>query len=129
MPVVRSLTRWKTRAGKVRDIRLYQSYKNMRNRIAGNIKSGRGGFPIWAGLECDFRDFPDFRAWALSHGYCKTFCSLDREKSTQGYVKSNLRWVTVLQNSTYANLCGLKKQRELRAAAARVAGQQEWAGA
>ncbi len=129
VPVIRSLCVWTTRDGKRRVIRLYKSWKNMHDRVAGTTKSGRGGMPIWAGLECGFADWPDFRAWALSHGYSKTRCSLDRERSTLGYIKSNLRWVTPLQNSTFANLCGLKKQRQLKRDAARRAGQQEWATA
>ena len=70
--------------------------------------------PIWYGLECDFADWPDFRTWALANGYSKLNRSLDRERSNLGYIKSNLRWVTVLQNSTYANLIGAAKRRKLQ---------------
>lgn len=113
MPVLRSITTWRTRTGKRRLIRLFKSWRNMNDRIGGHIKSGRGGQPIWAGLECDFSDWADFRAWALAHGYCRVRCSLDRESSFRGYVRTNLRWVTPLQNSTYANLIGAKKRRQL----------------
>lgn len=113
MPVIRSLTVWTTRDGRKRLIRLYKSWRNMNDRIGGHIKSGRGGQPIWAGLECDFSGWPDFRAWALANGYGRVRCSLDRENSYRGYVRGNLRWVTCLQNSTYANLIGAKKRQQL----------------
>ena len=127
MPVVVNLRSYKRPNGQRVRIRLYGAYRNMLARIRGQVRTGRGGAPIWYGLETDFKDFEDFRAWALANGYSRIRCSLDREKSHRGYIRSNLRWVTPLQNSTFANLCGLKTQRRLRKEAARFAGQQECA--
>jgi hypothetical protein len=113
MPQLRSVTEWTTREGRVRRIRLYMSWRNLNSRIQGHVTTGRGGLPIWAGLECDFKDWADFRTWALANGYSRIRCSLDRERSQFGYIKTNLRWVTPLQNSTYANLVGSRKRRQL----------------
>lgn len=117
MPVVRkSGIRCYTRPnGQRRFIKLFGAYCNMLARIRGQVRTGRSGLPIWAGLPTDFTDFDDFRAWALAKGYSKTNCSLDRKKSHLGYERSNLRWVTPLQNSTYANLIGAAKRRQLQA--------------
>jgi hypothetical protein len=101
--------------GKRRFIKLYGAYCNMLARIRGQVRTGRGGLPIWAGLPTDFRDFDDFRTWALANGYSRTRCSLDREHSHIGYLKSNCRWVTCAENSMYANLIGAKKRKQLAA--------------
>lgn len=95
-------------------IRLYKSWTNLHDRINGHIKSGRKGLPIWLGMDCGFFDWQDFREWALAHGYSKTRCSLDRIKSHVGYHRENLRWVTKLENSTYANLIGARRSAQLR---------------
>ena len=115
MPIVRSFRRYTRPNGRDRFIRLYGSYCNMLARIRGQVRTGRSGLPIWAGLETDFGDFDDFRTWALANGYSKIRCSLDRERSHLGYIRSNLRWVTCLENSTFANLAGSKKLKELAA--------------
>jgi hypothetical protein len=93
VPVIRSLTTWHTRDGKRRIVRLYKAWRNLHDRIQGHIVSGRGGLPIWAGLECGFADWAAFRRWALRNGYSKQRCSLDRIRSNQGYTPSNCRWV------------------------------------
>lgn len=113
MPVLRSLTVWTTRDGKRRLIRLYKSWRNLNDRIQGHVKSGRGGVPIWAGLDCGFCDWADFREWALANGYSRERRSLDRIRSSEGYIPGNIRWVTPLENSTYANLIGNKKRKQL----------------
>ena len=94
--------RWKTRTGKVRYIRLYKSWRNMWGRIHGSNHAGNGATP-WKGLPCDFKDWPDFRAWALTHGYSKPNCSLDRKDDNEGYLKSNCRWITRSQNTKWQN--------------------------
>lgn len=125
MPVVRSIRRYTRPNGQRRFIKLYGSYCNMLARIRGQVRTGRGGVPIWTGMKTDFMNFDDFRAWALANGYSRIRCSLDREKSNLGYIRSNLRWVTPLQNSTFAVLAGVKKRRQLKRQIARLAGQQE----
>lgn len=112
MPVLRSIKTYHRSTGIQRFVRLYGSYCNMNARIRGQVRTGRGGAPIWAGLECDFESFDDFRAWALANGYGRERCSLDRKDSRRGYLRTNLRWVTKLENSTYANLIGGRKARE-----------------
>jgi hypothetical protein len=118
MPVLRSLTYCRTRDGRRRVIRLYKAWRNLNDRIQGHVKSGRGGLPLWMGLERDFANWAEFRAWALANGYSKTRCSLDRINSREGYIPSNLRWVTPLENSTFANLAGVKKRKQLQEDAA-----------
>lgn len=115
MPVLRSITVYHRLDGRRHRIRLYKSWRNMRDRIAGHIRTGRGGMPIWLGLETDFMSWADFRQWALSHGFSKRRCSLDRRDSRIGYMRHNCRWVTVLENSTFANLIGAKKRKQLAA--------------
>jgi hypothetical protein len=121
MPVLRTIVVWRTRDGRRRLIRLYKAWRNLNDRIQGHVKTGRGGVPIWAGLECGFAGWPEFRAWALANGFSRTRCSLDRIRSREGYIPSNLRWVTPLENSTFANLIGAKKRKQLSQRAARAA--------
>lgn len=96
---------WTTRAGKRRRVPLYRAYMNMRARLAGTASAGDGSRP-WVGLACDFIDFEDFRAWALANGYSKQNNSLDRYPFPEdGYVRENLRWVSVPENTKFENQC------------------------
>ena len=99
MPIVRSFRRYTRPNGRDRFIKLHGSYCNMLARIRGQVRTGRSGLPIWAG----------------AHGYSRVRCSLDRERSHLGYIRSNLRWVTCLENSTFAKLAGSKKLKQLAA--------------
>ena len=96
------VVRWRTRTGKWRVIRLYKSYKNMLDRIAGHNHAGNGATP-WKGLENGFIDFQHFRTWALSNGYSKLNCSIDRIREDMGYSEANCQWVTRSQNTAYQN--------------------------
>jgi hypothetical protein len=101
---LRSITEY-THKGKRRRIRLYAAYQNMRGRLAGRQPAGDGSTP-WKGLACDFKDFADFRAWALANGYSKANNSLDRAPfPDEGYVRHNLRWVSVSANTKFENQC------------------------
>lgn len=98
MPVLRSKTEWTTRRGRTRVIRLYRSYKNMIGRVRGWNYDGCG-VKRWMGLQCEFLTFSEFRLWALANGYCKARNSLDRIDQTQGYLRDNMRWISVAQNT------------------------------
>ena len=97
------VTEWRTRDGKLRRIRLYKAYMNMRERVAGI--QGSNGVARWKGLHIGFINFAHFRHWALGAGYSRVNCSLDRIDSSKGYVEDNLRWVPICVNSgrAYAN--------------------------
>lgn len=98
---LRSRTVYRLRDGRRRVIRLFKTWRNMRDRIGGCIgtKTSEGRAPIWKGLPTDFRNFTDFRAWALTAGYNRERNSLDRIDANGGYVRSNLRFVMVAENS------------------------------
>jgi hypothetical protein len=103
MPVLRTIKTYR-HGGRKRFIRLYRSWWNMRNRVAGAIRSGNGN-AIWEGLTIDpawVDSFEAFRAWALANGYSRRRCSLDRKLTSKGYGPDNCRWLTVLQNSALA---------------------------
>lgn len=100
MPVLRSTTTWTTRAGKRRRIRLREAYLNMLGRTRGQKHAGNGK-RAWAGLPVCFKDWAEFRSWALSSGYSRTRNSLDRIDVDEGYCPTNLRWVTVAQNTSF----------------------------
>lgn len=102
MPVVRTLRTYRCRSGK-RFVRLYRSWLNMHNRVAGVIRSGNGK-AVWhgKGVAPEWDDFMAFRAWALAHGYSRQRCSLDRKRTSEGYGPGNCRWLTVRQNSCLA---------------------------
>lgn len=70
----------------------------MKDRVAGVKRTGNGK-SVWAGLPIEWQTFEEFRAWALAHGYSRTRCSLDRERTAEGYGPGNCRWLTVRQNS------------------------------
>ena len=111
MPVLRAVTEWQTRTGKRRRIRLYGAWRNLRMRCAGRIANGSGAFQ-WKGLAIGFFDWADFREWALGAGYSAINCSLDRfPDPKKGYFPSNLRWVTVEQNSACSGIVRMRKAR------------------
>jgi len=103
MPVLRSVTRWTTRSGKRRSVRLYRAWESMQNRVAGRARAGNGSCP-WRGLPVAWKTWPEFRAWALSAGYSKARNSLDRIDSRKGYGPDNCRWTTVAENTAYARV-------------------------
>ena len=100
MPVLRTLRTYRHRGGK-RFIRLYRSWYNLLDRVHGVKKDGSGN-PIWFGLEVEWKSFMEFRNWALTHGYAKLRCSLDRRESQEGYTVKNCRWGTVAENSRHS---------------------------
>lgn len=102
MPVLRTTRTYRCRSGK-RFVRLYQTWRNMRSRVKGNIRSGNGE-AIWVGVGIapEWQDFDNFRAWALANGYSRKYCSLDRKRTAEGYGPDNCRWLTVAQNSLLA---------------------------
>lgn len=95
MPVLRSVTEYRV-SGRRRRIRLYEAWRNMIGRTHGGKSRRRG---LWRGLCVGFKDWPEFRAWALTHGYSKKCNSLDRKNTGKGYFPDNLRWVTVADNT------------------------------
>jgi hypothetical protein len=98
---LRSIRFYRSR-GETRTIRLYQSWRNMRNRVRGTTRAGNGT-NLWAGLTIEWPTFEDFRAWALANGYCRRFNSLDREREAEGYGPGNCRWVTRAVNTANQN--------------------------
>lgn len=100
MPVVRSVTTYKRRDGKRRNVRLFKAWRNMKDRVAGTNYAGNRSKP-WEGLEIGFRDWPHFRAWALANGYSRQRNSLDRRDPDKGYTPENCRWVTVAENTSF----------------------------
>lgn len=106
MPVIRSTTSYKTRAGKVRRIRLFEAWRNMLGRTRG-VKHAGNGKRAWVGLPVCFADWAEFRTWALANGYGTRTPSggkrnsLDRIDPDKGYCPENLRWVTVSENTSF----------------------------
>lgn len=100
MPVLRTLKTYRHR-GRKRFVRLYRAWYNLRDRVRGVKKDGRGN-PIWHGLEVEWQTFEEFREWALANGYSRTRCSLDRRDPAGHYTRENCRWLTVSQNSARA---------------------------
>ena len=100
MPRVRSLTEWRTRDGKRRRIRLFAAWQNMRGRCSGRLHAGNGARP-WKGLQIAWRDFAEFRSWAIASGYSRRLCSLDRVRGWEGYGPTNCRWLTREDNTRW----------------------------
>jgi hypothetical protein len=96
------LTRWRTRNGRRRNIRLYKSWNNLNARLAGSNVAGNGSRP-WKGLPNAFESWPAFRSWAVANGYSKARCSLDRKDASQGYGPENCQWLTVAENTKKMN--------------------------
>jgi hypothetical protein len=94
------LYEWKTRDGVRRRIRLYKAWENLHNRVRGWTTDGAGR-RRWLGLEVGFKNFKEFRAWALVNGYRKGLV-LDRERPNEGYTPSNCRWITPEENARAA---------------------------
>lgn len=92
------LRTWKPRSGERRIVRLYTSWRNMLQRVAGTTNAGCGR-NYWEGLEIEWKTFEEFRVWALEWGYSKQFCSLDRIDPEKGYTRENCRWLPVIENS------------------------------
>lgn len=99
---LKSRTDWMTRTGRKRRIRLYKAWRNLNDRMAGHNHAGNGARP-WKGLPVHFKDFSDFRAWALTAGYSKNLCSLDRIDSDGPYAPGNCQWVTRAYNTVLQN--------------------------
>ena len=97
---VRSITEWRTRDGKRRRIRLFAAWQNMRGRCAGRLHAGNGARP-WKGLQIAWRDFAEFRTWALANGYSRMLCSLDRRNPSLHYGPDNCRWLTRADNTRW----------------------------
>lgn len=87
---VRSFTRWTTRDGKVRRIRLFEAWRNMLGRCKGGKSTDAGKY--WnAGYE--FGGWEHFRAWAIHAGYRKGV-QLDRIRGHLPYSPTNCQWLT-----------------------------------
>lgn len=102
MPVLRSITSYRMKDGRHRTVRLYRAWLNMQARIKGTTHAGNGARP-WKGLQCLFKNFMQFRRWALTHGYCRRLNSLDRIRQWEGYGPENCRWTTRSENTSYMN--------------------------
>ncbi len=95
---LKARTRWTTKDGKTRYIRLFQAWHNMRNRVAGNI----GHDEYWTGLSITWKTFFDFRQWALNNGYKKGL-TLERKDRELGYSPDNCEWITRAENCRRAS--------------------------
>jgi hypothetical protein len=95
-------TKYTTLNGGRRRVCLYQVWENLRARVLGRVKDGRGR-AIWKGIEIGFKDFADFREWALSSGFGKEGrTSPDRKRSEAGYTRDNIQWMTPEDNRAKA---------------------------
>ena len=50
------------------------------------------------GIKSEFKDYTDFRDWALHNGYIEGL-TIDRIDSSKNYSRNNCRWVTPLEQS------------------------------
>lgn len=98
------LRTWRDANGKKRHIRLYGSWRNLLARTRGTGKAGNGE-NYWKGKYVEWKDFLEFRRWALASGYSKRNCSLDRIDPEGDYTRSNCRWVTREENTRWENVC------------------------
>jgi hypothetical protein len=96
---LKAVTKWKTRHGTVRRIKLFEMYRNVLGRCRG-VKRDGTGWPRWAGLECEFLTWQEFRAFALKNGYSKTNNSIDRIDPSRGYTYDNVRFIPQRENSS-----------------------------
>lgn len=81
---------------------LYNAWINMRVRCRHPTKKNQ----YWAGKGIkvceEWSNYPAFRTWALSAGY-QDGLSIDRINQDGDYEPGNCRWVTLAQNTIYAN--------------------------
>lgn len=87
-------TKWRTRDGKWRRVRLYEVWCNLQGRLAGG-KSMRPHY--WHGIRNEFFDWQSFRRWALRNGYRKGM-SLDRINEYKDYAPDNCQFLTVSEH-------------------------------
>jgi hypothetical protein len=107
--------------GRVRRIRLYAAYCNMRQRVAGTKTAGNGRSNPWRGLPMTFESWPAFRAWSLAHGYSRERCSLERIKPELGYGPDNCEWITRAENTRRARaLVKAARREQIRAELGRI---------
>ncbi len=99
---LRSLTEWKTKDGKRRTVRLYKAWRNLNDRVNGHNVDGQGN-KRWEGIGCDFTSWQQFREWSLRYGFSKANNSCDRIRSSESYGPNNCRWISVSDNTRYAN--------------------------
>jgi len=74
----------------------------------------------------EWRAFPAFAAWALSHGYSDDL-TIDRIDSDRGYSPDNCRWVTMADNlrARKDRKLDMAKARQIRAMRAAGVSDEE----
>jgi hypothetical protein len=100
---IRTLTEWKTCAGKKRVIRLYKAWRNLCGRVQGHNVDGAGN-ASWVGVKNEFNSWQHFREWSLANGYSQRTNSCDRENSCLAYSPGNCRWISVGDNIRNAHI-------------------------
>ena len=81
--------------------RLYKIYYSMLKRCKNKNNTWYGA----KGIKVEFKDFFDFRSWALANGYADNL-TIDRIDSKNNYSRENCRWVSnvVQANNTTRNV-------------------------
>lgn len=110
---LKARTKWWTRDGQQRYIRLYAAYRNMHGRCNGWTSAGSGAQP-WKGLPVEFYDWIHFRDWSIKNGYSKINCSLDRRDARFGYSPTNCRWITCGQNTQFMHRAKWLRENRIR---------------
>ena len=104
-PVLQGI-RGASKMGLIEPIRLYRVWKNIKLRVSR--------YPSWLRKRSykyyahvtlceEWRHFPSFIRWAMSHGYCDDL-SIDRIDGTRGYCPENCRWATYSEQCKNRNL-------------------------
>lgn len=78
---------------------LHRVYNNMRGRVRGTATRAPW---LYKGIALAWKDFDEFRKWALANGFSKATPSPERMNAKLGYVPGNVVFVTKQHNSSTA---------------------------
>ena len=110
--------------------RLYRVWSNVMRRTSQNpswLRQRQAKYYRQVTLCEEWRHFPSFMRWAMSHGY-RDDLTIDRIDGTRGYCPENCRWATCSEqnrNRRYSEAYRLAARRNLAKANAVLAAKRK----
>ena len=116
--------------GLIEPIRLYRVWANIKTRTSRRpswLRFSNSKYYRHVTLCAEWRHFPSFMRWAMSHGY-RDNLTIDRIDGTRGYCQENCRWATYSEqcrNRHYTEAYRLAARRNLAKARAVLAAKRK----